>query len=102
MSKKETINSWKIKIATRPKWAIRAAIRINSKQTEQEKCYGNTIKSNGVGLNSFDAPVITPIVEKYKRDKTSLNNRDIYQLQRVMPKYAGQLYKLVNARVTNG
>lgn len=94
MNKRETIEHWKKKIKTNPGWALRAAIRIYQSQTQEEQCSHATLDSNGVGFNSFDSPVISPIVDRYLRTKV-IEGKSIYQLQRRMPKYAGQLYKIV-------
>lgn len=96
MNKKETILHWKRKIANDPRWAIRAAVRIYEAQTEDEKHYGVTTEPNGVGFNSFDAPVITQLVLRIKR-KEPLNKGAQLLLMRRMPKYAGQLYKITKS-----
>lgn len=94
MNKKETLAYWKDKIQTRPGWALRAAVRIYQQQTDLEKTQSHTQESNGVGFNSFDAPVITPIVQEYLRSRRfGIESQRI--LMRRMPKYANQLYKLV-------
>ena len=96
MTKKETIEYWKKKIATNPGWAIKAAIRIYQNQTQAEQSSHATLSSNGVGFNSFDSPIISPIVDRYLRTQR-IEGAAIYQLQRRMPKYASQLYKIVGA-----
>lgn len=94
MNKKETMNYWRGKISSNPGWALRAAIRMYESQTDEEKCSHATLSSNGVGFNAFDSPIISPIVDRYLRTKR-IERKDLYQLQRRMPKYVGQLYKLV-------
>lgn len=94
MNKKQTIEYWKSRIKTNPGWALKAAIRIYQSQTQEEQSSHVTLSSNGVGFNSFDSPLISPIVDRYLRTK-QIERKSIYHLQRRMPKYAGQLYKLV-------
>lgn len=91
---KAIVDQWKKKIATTPKWALRAAVVIYGNQTSNEQGTHATLESNGVGFTSFDSPVLSPIVDKYLRG-INLTGKEKYQLQRRMPKYAAQLYRKV-------
>lgn len=89
------VNEWKGKIAGNQNWALRAAIRMVDLQTEEEKNVGATLSSNGVGLNAFDAEIVTNIV-KWHLDGKRLSNKQSDALRRIMPKYASQLFRIVN------
>lgn len=97
MTKKETIASWKEKIKTDPRWAIRAAMRIHKEQTLDEQNSHQTIESNGVGFNSHDAEIISSIVIRFNRRKF-LTPGECKVLHKSMPKYAGQLYRLTQGK----
>lgn len=86
---------WRKKIKTNPRWALRAALRIHQQQTREEQVFSATLESNGVGFNSHDSPIICPIVERYLRTG-EVTGRGYYQLQKRMPKYVKQLWRLVH------
>lgn len=94
MNKKETLEHWRARISSNDKWALRAAIRIYQSQTPEEQNSHATLDSNGQGFNAFDSPVVSPIVERYLRTGL-VSTGSLQQLKRRMPKYVGQLYKLV-------
>lgn len=95
MNKKETIAHWKAQINQNSGWALRAALRVFQEQTDSEKMVGGTMESNGLGFNLYDAEKLTQIINHYKHTG-SLTFSQQFHLRRVMPKYAAQLYKLVN------
>lgn len=96
-AEKAVINMWKGKIAQNDGWALRAAMRIVDLQTAEEVASRATLSSNGVGLGAFDAEIITSIVQKY-RSTGKLTRAQLDVLRRKMPKYAGQLYRIVHPR----
>jgi hypothetical protein len=89
------VNEWKGKIAGNQNWAFRAAVRMVELQTEEEKNVGATLSSNGVGLNAFDAEIVTNIV-KWHQQHGRLTKKQSDALRRIMPKYAAQLFRIVN------
>lgn len=95
MAKKRTIAEWKGKIAGHWQWALKAAIRIVELQTPEEQAYSATLESNGVGLNAFDAELVTSIVMQFKERKR-ITTKQMGILQARMPKYASQLYGLTH------
>lgn len=96
-AEKEIIAEWKGKIARHDNWALRAAIRIVEQQTAEEQASSATLQSNGVGLGSFDADIVTSIVKKHQAG-IRLSRKQLDSLRRIMPKYAAQLYRLTNPR----
>lgn len=94
MKKRRIVMEWKGKIAGNQNWALRAALRIVSLQTEEERNVGATVSSNGVGLNAFDAEIVTSIVEQHLKGRR-LTKKQSDLLRRTMPKYAEQLYRIV-------
>lgn len=93
-TKKDIIAEWKDKIRNNPRWCWRAALRLVELQTEEERNVRGTLDSNGVGLNSYDAEFVTDLVNQHMEGRR-LTPKQLASLQRTMPKYAGQLYRLV-------
>lgn len=94
MKKRRIVMEWKGKIAGNQNWALRAAIRVVGLQTEEERNVGATVTSNGVGLNAFDAEIVTSIVQAHLSGRR-LSKKQSDVLRRTMPKYAEQLYRIV-------
>lgn len=96
-AEQSVINEWKGKIARHDNWALKAALRIVAQQTAEEKASSATLDSNGVGLGAFDADIVTSIVRKHEAG-VRLSRKQLDVLRRIMPKYAGQLYRLTHPR----
>lgn len=96
-AERAVIAEWKGKIARHDNWALRAAIVIVEQQTAEEQASSSTLESNGVGLGSFDADIVTSIVKKHQAG-LRLSRKQLDVLRRTMPKYAGQLYRLTFPR----
>ena len=95
MTKNETISHWKKMIANDYAWAVRALVRIYENQTADEQEIGATVHHNSVGFNGVDAELLTSFAQQVKQGR-SLSPRQRQFLHKKMPKYAGQLYDLVN------
>lgn len=95
MIRKRVVAEWKGKIAGNQNWALRAAMRMVDLQTEEEKNTRATLTRNGVGLNSFDAEIVTSIVGQH-REGRRLSKKQSDTLRRIMPKYSEQLYRIVH------
>ena len=95
MKRRRIVAEWKGKIAGNQNWALRAAIRMVEMQTEEEKNVGATLVGNKVGLNAFDAEVVTSIVKQHQAGRL-LSKKQSDLLRRLMPKYSDQLYRLTN------
>lgn len=94
MKRRRIVGEWKGKIAGNQNWALRAALRLVTLQTEEELNVGATLASNGVGFNAFDAEIVTSIVKQHQAGRR-LTKKQSDLLRRTMPKYAEQLYRIV-------
>ena len=83
MTKKETIAHWKNRIAQSDRWAIRAAQRILRVETDDQHV--------DKGLNRIDRVIVVSILSQPTMTRKQLNT-----LRKVMPKYAGQLYRITH------
>ena len=95
MTKREIITEWKQKISKDPRWATRALLAIYEKQTESEKQSETTREYNGVGFTAFDGELLTSFAKQVQAGR-ELSPRQLSYLFKRMPKYAGQLYQIVN------
>jgi len=94
MMRKRITSEWRGKIAGNQNWALRAALRICQQQTDEEQNTRATLESNGVGFTAFDAEFVTSVVQQHLEGKR-LTKKQSDALRRIMPKYAGQLYRIV-------
>ena len=58
-------------------------------QTGKEKSQGTTCGDNGMGFNKFDAPILTPIAEKYASCGYVTRN-ELHTVSRLIRKYHRQ------------
>lgn len=76
--------------------AVEAALcAIYDRQTAEEKAFGQTIASNGVGFNRFDSEFCTSLVQQLKRGK-SLTPRQLAPARLKMKRYWRQLLTVMN------
>lgn len=54
------------KLATDPKWALRALVVLHNAQTAEEKALAATTQHNNVGFNSCDAEFLSSLADQYK------------------------------------
>lgn len=95
------------KLATAPKWALRALDIIGSFQTQEEQTRERTIEHNGRGFGGFDGDVLTSYYAQMKRWEqsapamrrypTPLSERQMQTLFKLIPKYTGQLLNYLDA-----
>ena len=64
-------------------------IVVYNNQTSVEKNNASTKKMNGQGFNKFDAPILTPIAEKYLLEG-SISRNELLTVSRLIPKYHRQ------------
>ena len=88
----------KNKLKTDIRWLLKGVVAIYNLQTFEEQASGNTIKGNGVGFNSADAPFLTSIAEQILADKF-LTEKQINAVRKAMIKYSGQLTALANGKL---
>lgn len=84
------------RLATRPRWALRALDRLYSHQTPRERASEATIEHNGVGFSGTDAQILSSFAEQY-RTRGSLSPRQMALLHRKMPTYWRQIAALIPA-----
>ena len=93
------------KLATSPKWALRALTVVYQGQTQGEQVRSTTVELNGMGFTAFDAEILTSFaqqVERWERSDptrryaTPLSDRQMALLHKRIAKYAGQLLARTN------
>lgn len=78
------------RLASDPRWALRALMRIYQNQTADEQSSERTIERNGVGFSGPDAEILTSFARQYQR-RGSLSERQMAVLIRRIPCYARQI-----------
>lgn len=104
---KEMTAHFKAKIGTDDFWAARAVLAIYAHQTHDEKQADATTHDNGVGFNGRDAEFLSSIARqltergfsKETRDRVPLSFKQLACVRKSMPKYAGQLARIVRESV---
>jgi hypothetical protein len=96
MSKKDLIECLRQRLATDPRWALRALIRIYQNQTADEQSKDATIERNGIGFSGPDAEILSSFSRQYLR-RRSLSPRQMNLLQRKIPSYARQILQCSDA-----
>ena len=72
--------------------------KLYSFQTRSEQEHGDTHEYNGVGFNSFDAPILSNMAEWYL-DKGFLTHNQIKLARKKLMKYVKQLTKIANNQI---
>lgn len=90
MSKKDMIEQLRQRLASDPRWALRALLRIYQNQTADEQSSERTIERNGIGFSGPDAEILTSFARQYQR-RGSLSERQMAVLVRRIPSYARQI-----------
>jgi DNA-binding transcriptional regulator YiaG len=104
-TEKEKVADWKQKLASHPQWAIRGCLAIYAKQTADEREAEQTREDNGVGFTGTDAEILSSFakqIQRWEQDKrfpSPLSDKQLAILHKRMPKYAGQLLRIVNGEV---
>lgn len=93
MSKTETIQEWKEKLGSDPRWALRGLTRIYQFQTDQEKRINETVVENGVGFSGVDANILSSFALQLEMGRR-LSKKQMEIVFKKMPKYAGQLFEI--------
>lgn len=85
------------RIANGDNAAKKALLVIFEHQTEEEKVIRETRENNGVGFNGTDAHILSEFA-KQLQEKGWLSQKQMAIVRKKMPKYAGQLFRLLQAR----
>ncbi len=78
-------------------WLGRGLLAIFANQTADEQYDGQVKTTNGVGFNKVDSGILSGIAVGYQHFH-NFTPRQIVLLRRKMPKYAGQLARIANAK----
>jgi len=85
------------KITSDDKWAIRAILALYERQTMDEKAEGATKTTNGQGFSKFDAEFMSSLAEWYM-NTGFLTEGQLSKAKPKLGKYAGQLYRIAQAK----
>lgn len=88
----EIINQWRINIATKNGWAVRALLFIHKQQKPEEQYTGLVSTRDGVGFNKLDSEILTGLAHTWLRTGR-LTHKQLDLIKHRMPKYARQIYK---------
>lgn len=92
-----TLAEVKVNLATDKAWALRGLVRLYELQTNDEQSQETTKENNGVGFTYFDANLLTSFA-KFYINRQFLSDRQMSVLFKRMPKYAGQLHAIAQAK----
>ncbi len=81
------------KLQSDEKWLARGIIAIFNRQTEDEQSSETTNRNNAKGFTGCDAKFGSSLAKKLLKGYT-LSPKQIEAAKNMMPKYAGQLYKV--------
>jgi hypothetical protein len=87
------------KLSSDAKWVRRAIVAIYKNQTEEEQRIGETIKHNGIGFTGADARILTSFARQIEANRFSFSEEQLKLAFKLMPKYAGQLVKIVKGKI---
>jgi hypothetical protein len=90
MTKNDLIENLRRRLASDPRWALRALLRIYQNQTADEQAKDAAIERNGIGFSGPDAEILSSFARQYQR-RGPLSPRQMTLLMRKMPSYARQL-----------
>ena len=94
-TKKSKIDFIRTKLQSDAKWAVKGMVRIYEFQTAHEQNIGNTCEDNGVGFSGIDGDILSSFAEQVKRGR-NLSMKQMSVVFGSMPKYAGQLQRIVD------
>lgn len=86
------------KLATDNQWLRRAVVAIYNLQTSDEQISGLTKHHNGVGFNGLDSGIMTNIANRIIANRRSLTPSELTACRKIMPKYIGQLVRIVREK----
>ena len=81
------------------RWLLRGLVTIFQYQTEAEKVASITNEDNGVGFNGSDAFILSEFAKKQMAyPNYRFSDKQMGIIAKAMPKYAGQLARIANAK----
>lgn len=82
-------------LETNDKMVVRSLLKLYQRQEIDEINSKETIHSNGIGFNAYDAPYLTAIA-KYYLKTNRIYISDLKRVRKKLIKYSGQLTKIAN------
>jgi len=95
-TKVEVISFLKVKIRSNPTWAQNACLAVYDQQTDKEKRNHFSMGHNNCGFGRLDSPLLTTIACRIKQHRATKSDLEVLQIK--MPRYAGQLVCLAEAK----
>jgi len=87
------------KLESHPHWARRALLALYDEQTDAEKEDPTVHESNGYGFSPQDQEFLTSLAQQALREQT-FSMKQLGWLYTLLPKYSGQLVKLIRQQQT--
>jgi hypothetical protein len=87
------------KLESHPHWARRALLALYDEQTDTEKEVPTYHISNGWGFSPQDQEFLTSLAQQALREQT-FSMKQLGWLYTLLPKYSGQLVKLIRRQQT--
>ena len=91
-TKKELIGFVREKLSSDVRWATRGLLRLNERQTPEEKFLWRSIFANDIGFSGLDDRKFSYLVRLAEENRLTPQHEET--LLRLMPKYASQIYEL--------
>lgn len=104
MTKKDAVALIKRQLVENDRWILRACVLIYNYQTAEEQAFDMTKTDNGVGFTGCDAEILSSFAKQIiafvpdGRWRSPMSPKQMALLRRKMPKYAGQILKIVTKR----
>jgi hypothetical protein len=92
--KKDRVKHLKTKLAEDDEWLLWGLLRVFDEQTADEQVAGDARYYNKVGFNGHDAEILCSFSRQFLK-KATLSVKQLALAKKKMPKYAGQLIKLM-------
>ena len=90
-AQKERIRS---QLGTSIAWASKGVVRVYENQTQDEQAIEGTVEHNGIGFTGVDANILSSFAKQILKGRT-MSAKQSAILFKKMPKYAGQLQRMV-------
>lgn len=98
MTDEEMKEHFKEKLRSDPAWVRQALVALYERQTQDEKNDGVTKHTNGMGFTGADAAILTSFAQKVIGGRSSFSEKQLAVCFKLLPKYAGQLVKVVRSK----
>lgn len=94
VTKKQTQNYIKNKLASDKTWAQRAVLRVYERQTLAEQAANVTTDANGIGFSGCDAEFLSSIASRLVKGHTLSEKQWLYTHKKIS-KYSGQIMSMI-------